>query len=547
LNFNLFKYKQNLTLAKLPKLAESNKKTNSSESMFDIFLKNELTEPVPLEFDELAPKFITVNKLDFNGTEIHAGIIKDPTSIGGLRYLVIQPRLSVRDKKNFDIIKKLLMIELSVALSDTRSKKDAERLLRKKIIQLIKKYQLEIPTKNLSKITYYAIRDFIYLGKIEPLMRDHMIEEISCDGKGIPLYIWHREYESIPTNIMFTTDKELNNFARKISYLSGKHVSIANPIIDSSLPDGSRINLTLGHEITKRGSTFTIRRFRADPITIVDLLKFGTMSSDVAAYLWYVVEKNATMLVAGGTASGKTTALNALAAFIRPGQKIVSIEDTQELNLPHENWIPAVSRQNFTDGKIGEINQFDLLRAALRQRPDVIIVGETRGREAYTLFQAMATGHGGFSSIHADSVKATLTRLASAPMDIPKTLIANTLDIITLQLKLRVKDRTVRRVVQVSEIDRIDDSTEEIKTHEIFKWDPITDTYNFDKNSIVLNKIKDRLGESTSQINDELKKRKVTLEWMVKNDIRQQKDVATNILEFYSDPDRFYEKKRLVI
>jgi len=292
LNFNLFKYKQNLTLAKLPKLAESNKKTNSSESMFDIFLKNELTEPVPLEFDELAPKFITVNKLDFNGTEIHSGIIKDPTSIGGLRYLVIQPRLSVRDKKNFDIIKKLLMIELSVALSDTRSKKDAERLLRKKIIQLIKKYQLEIPTKNLSKITYYAIRDFIYLGKIEPLMRDHMIEEISCDGKGIPLYIWHREYESIPTNIMFTTDKELNNFARKISYLSGKHVSIANPIIDSSLPDGSRINLTLGHEITKRGSTFTIRRFRADPITIVDLLKFGTMSSDVAAYLWYVVEKN---------------------------------------------------------------------------------------------------------------------------------------------------------------------------------------------------------------------------------------------------------------
>ena len=547
MNFNLFKYKQNLTLAQLPKLAESNKKTNSSESMFNIFLKNELTEPVPLEFDELAPKFITVNKLDFNGTEIHSGIIKDPTSIGGLRYLVIQPRLSVRDKKNFDIIKRLLMIELSVALSDTRSKKDAEKLLRKKIIQLIKKYQLEIPTKNLSKITYYAIRDFIYLGKIEPLMRDHMIEEISCDGKGIPLYIWHREYESIPTNIMFTTDKELNNFARKISYLCGKHVSIANPIIDASLPDGSRINLTLGHEITKRGSTFTIRRFRADPITIVDLLKFGTMSSDVAAYLWYVVEKNATMLVAGGTASGKTTALNALSAFIRPGQKIVSIEDTQELNLPHENWIPAVTRQNFTDGKIGEINQFDLLRAALRQRPDVIIVGETRGREAYTLFQAMATGHGGFSSIHADSVKATLTRLASAPMDIPKTLIANTLDIITLQLKLRVKERTVRRVIQVSEIDRLDDSTEEIKTHEIFKWDPITDTYNFDKNSIVLNKIKDRLGESTSQINDELKKRKVTLEWMVKNDIRQQKDVATNILEFYSDPDRFYEKKRLVI
>ena len=233
---------------KLSKSILSNTNTSSSQSIFHLFSKNELIESIPLEFDESTPKFITVNKLDFNGTEIHCGIIKDPTSVGGLRYFVIQPRLSIKDKKNFDIIKKLLMMELSVALSDTRSKKDAEMILRKKITQLIKKYQLEIPTKNLSKITYYAIRDFVYLGKIEPLMRDHMIEEISCDGKGIPLYIWHREYESIPTNIMFTTDKELNNFARKISYLCGKHVSIANPIIDASLPDGSRINLTLGRD-----------------------------------------------------------------------------------------------------------------------------------------------------------------------------------------------------------------------------------------------------------------------------------------------------------
>ncbi|MDX1604453.1 MAG: type II/IV secretion system ATPase subunit, partial [Salinimicrobium sediminis] len=210
------------------------------------------------------------------------------------------------------------MTELNVSLSEIQTKKDAERRLKKKIIQLIKKYKLEIKTKNLSKITYYAIRDFIYLGKIEPLMRDHMVEEISCDGTNIPLYIWHREYESIPTNVIFSTDKDLNNFARKISYVCGKHVSMANPIIDASLPDGSRINLTLGHEITKRGSTFTIRRFRADPITIVDLIKFGSMNTDIAAYLWYIAEKNATMLVAGGTASGKTTALNALGSFIRP-------------------------------------------------------------------------------------------------------------------------------------------------------------------------------------------------------------------------------------
>jgi len=544
LKFNIFKEGSvsKLTGLSVPSFLQKKISSNQEPEQPANITSN---DSVPIEFNEPVPKFISVNKLKFIGTEIHGGIIRDPTSIGGLRYLVIQPRLSIKDKKNFDLIKKLLMTELSISLTDIKSKEEAEKRLKKKIIQLIKKYKLEIDTKNLSKIAYYAIRDFIYLGKIEPLMRDHMIEEISCDGTGIPIYVWHREYESIPTNVVFTTDKELNNFARKIAYMGGKHVSVANPIIDASLPDGSRINLTLGHEITKRGSTFTIRRFRADPITAIDLVKFGTMSSEIAAYLWYTTEKNATMLVAGGTASGKTTVLNALASFIRPGQKVVSIEDTQELNLPLENWIPAVSRQNFTDGKIGEINQYDLLRAALRQRPDIIIVGETRGREAYTLFQAMATGHGGFSSIHADSIEATLTRLASSPMDIPRQLIANTLDIITLQLKIRVKEHSVRRIIQISEIAGLDDGANEIKTHDFFKWDPITDVHKCTGNSIVLNKIKERIGESTETINEELRKRKLAIEWMVKNDIRQQEDVAREVHEFYSDSERFSERKRL--
>jgi len=519
----------------------------SNPDVKKVTIQNLPEQSILEKIEKPIPKFISVSKLNFDNAEIHGGVTKDASARGGLSYTIIEPTLSERDKKNFEIIKKLLMIELSVSLSEIKTKKAAEIKLSRKIAQLIKKYKLEIPAKNLSKITYYAIRDFVYLGKIEPLMRDHMVEEISCDGTNIPLYIWHREFESIPTNIRFETDKELNNFARKVSYMSGKHVSMANPIVDAALPDGSRINLTLGHEITKRGSTFTIRRFRADPITIVDLIKFQTMSPDIAAYLWYVAEKNSTMLVAGGTASGKTTALNALASFIRPGQKIVTIEDTQELNLPHENWIPAVSRQNFTDGQIGEINQFDLLRAALRQRPDIIIVGETRGREAYTLFQAMATGHGGFSSIHADSVEATLTRLASSPMDIPKTLIANTLDLIYLQLKLRVKDKSVRRVIQISEIAGLDQNTGEIRTHEIFKWDPQTDTHSYAGNSVVLDKIKERHGESDEQINYELSKRKLALEWMVKNNIREHKEVSNNIKEFYADPERFSERKRMSV
>ena len=497
------------------------------------------------ENENKIPQFMTLSKLDWDNNEIHAGIIKDPTAKGGLRYQVIEPELSERDQKAFEIIKKLLMTELSVSLGEIKSKKDAERRLKNKIAAMIKKYRLKIPPKNIEKINYFAVRDFVYLGKIEPLMRDHMIEEISCDGTNIPIYVWHREHESIPTNIIYEKESELNNFARKMAYICGKHVSIADPIIDASLPGGSRINLTLGHEITKRGSTFTIRRFRADPITVIDLIKFGTMSVDIAAYMWYLVEKRATMLIAGGTASGKTTALNALATFIRPGQKVVSIEDTQELNLPHENWIPAVSRQSFTDTQIGEINQFDLLRAALRQRPDIIIVGETRGREAYTLFQAMATGHGGFSSIHADSVDATLTRLTSSPMDVPKSLISNSLDLITLQLKIRIGDKSARRIIQVSEIEGIDHATGEIKTHEIFKWNPREDKHEFMGDSVVFNKIKERDGETDEKINYELTKRRLALEWMTKNDIRDHKEVSNNIMEYYSDPERYYERKRL--
>jgi flagellar protein FlaI len=263
--------------------------------------------------------------------------------------------------------------------------------------------------------------------------------------------------------------------------------------------------------------------------------------------MWYLAEKRATMLIAGGTASGKTTALNALATFIRPGQKVVSIEDTQELNLPHENWIPAVSRQSFTDTQIGEINQFDLLRAALRQRPDIIIVGETRGREAYTLFQAMATGHGGFSSIHADSVDATLTRLTSSPMDVPKSLISNSLDLITLQLKIRIGEKSARRIIQVSEINGIDEKTGEIKTHDIFKWNPREDKHEFMGDSVVFRKIKERDGDTDEKINYELTKRRLALEWMAKKDIRDHREVSNNIMEYYSDPERYYERKRLEI
>lgn len=525
-------------------------KDNAASDNVDKNAVTLLGKPDPAEIKSLESalsSFITIANLNYQDYPVYTGVITDATAKGGKRFMIIEPTFTTNDKKNFETIRQILMIELTVDLHDISSKKIAEERLKKKILNIIAKYSLDIPRSSIPKIIYYAIRDFIYLGKIEPLMHDPMIEEISCDGTNIPLYIWHREYESMPTNIVFSADQELENFARKLAYVSGQHISIAQPIVDAALPGGDRINLTLGKEVTKKGSTFTIRRFREDPVTIVDLITYGTMSADIAAYLWYLVEHRSTMLVAGGTASGKTTTLNAISSFIPPGQKIVSIEDTQELNLAHENWIPAVSRQSFTGSAMAEITQFDLLRAALRQRPDIIIVGETRGREAYTLFQAMATGHGGFSSIHADSVAATLNRLTSAPMDIPKVLIGYTLDAILLQLKLRIGNKSVRRVIQISEIAGLDDKTGEILLNDIFNWNPTVDKHTFSGRSILFDKIGDRYGETRDQINYELNKRKTTLEWMQKNGIRKHTDVNQTIQDFYANPDSFYERKRMLI
>ena len=296
--------------------------------------------------------------------------------------------------------------------------------------------------------------------------------------------------------------------------------------------------------MTQKGSTFTIRKFRADPLTVTDLIVYNTMSSEMAAYFWYVIEKKFSMLVAGGTASGKTTTLNVLSMFILPGLKIVSIEDTQELNLPHENWIPSVTRSSFGESAVGEITLFDLLRAALRQRPDIIIVGEVRGEEAYTLLQAAATGHGGLSTIHADSVEAAINRLSTPPMNVPKPLIATALHVIALQLKLRIGDRTVRRIVHVSEIVKYDPSTDSIILNDAFRWDPATDEHHFLGKSHIFKLIQQRYGESEAEIQRAIMMREHVLRWMVAKGIRRYRDVAKVIMEFYNDPEGFYARVR---
>ena len=476
---------------------------------------------------------------------VYAAVVTEPNS-NRITYELIEPTLLQEEEEQLKEIKAILVEELDVNLKEIGTREKAEEYLKAKIREIIKDYRLKIDEEAVDKLTYYIIRDFLGYGKIDPLMQDPLIEDISTDGVNIPIYVWHRDYESLPTNILFPNSTELNSFIVRLAYLAKKNISLAMPLLDASLPDGSRIQMTYGSEITRRGSTFTIRRFRVDPLTISDLISLGTISSEMAAYFWYAIENRASILVSGGIASGKTTILNCFSMFIKPGLKLVSVEDTAELNLPHENWIPSVARTGFGDAgnRAGAITLFDLLKAAVRQRPDYLLVGEVRGEEAYTLFQAMATGHLGMGTIHGESASSVIHRLGSEPMNIPKPLLTM-IDAITVQLRTEINGKPVRRTRAVTEIIGLDPKTRELITNEVYRWDARNDTFEYSGHSHILEEKMNRKGLNEKEVREELHKRKTVLDWMVKKGIRKYTDVVSVIRDYYADPTRVFRKARL--
>ncbi|MGD9131858.1 MAG: type II/IV secretion system ATPase subunit [Candidatus Bathyarchaeota archaeon] len=476
---------------------------------------------------------------------IYAAVVTEPNT-QRIKYEVIEPTLLEEEEKQLKEIKDILVEEIDVNLKEIGTRDKAEEYLKAKVIELIKDYRLEIDEEAVDKLMYYIIRDFLGYGKIDPFMKDPLIEDISADGVNVPIYVWHRDYESLPTNILFKNSEELNSFIVRLAYMARKNISLASPILDASLPDGSRIQMTYGNEVTRRGSTFTIRRFRVDPLTISDLISLGTISSEMAAYFWYAIENRASVLVSGGVASGKTTILNCFSMFIKPGLKLVSVEDTAELNLPHENWIPSVARTGFGDieNKAGAITLFDLLRAAVRQRPDYLLVGEVRGEEAYTLFQAMATGHLGMGTIHGESASSVIHRLESEPMNIPKPLLTM-IDAITVQLRTEVNGKPARRTRAVTEIVGLDPKTRELITNDVYRWNARDDTFEYSGHSHILEEKMNRKGLTEGEVLEELNKRKIVLDWMVKKGIRKYTDVVSVIRDYYADPTRVFRKARL--
>jgi flagellar protein FlaI len=486
----------------------------------------------------------TVESYALNEPYAYAKIVRD-ASRGNLTYVVEEPELSRDDVVQLGRLKDLLMQVLDVNVTKLDSKEAARDYLKRKSEEVLNHYEFKLDSASKERLLYYMLRDNLGFGKIDPLMHDPSIEDISCDGTGISIYVWHRKYEYVPTSIRFETTEELNSYALRLAYLCGSHVSIAQPMLDSSLPDGSRIHLTYGTEITRRGSTFTIRKFKTDPLTIVDMIAFNTISSELAAYFWYAVENRVSIMVSGGIAAGKTTLLNCLSMFIKPDLKIVSIEDTPELNLPHENWIPTVTRAHIGLGTEGsDISLFDLLKASLRQRPDYIIVGEVRGSEAYTLFQAVSTGHLGMSTLHAESVESAVYRLESEPMNVPRTLISG-IDLITIQKRVEHVDKPTRRTVTTSEIVGLDPRSKEILTNEVYKWNPAEDNFEYTGRSYLVERIAEKKGITTDEANEEIRRRAKVLEWMRARNLRNYKEVSDVIRRYYEDPASVYASASL--
>ncbi len=469
-------------------------------------------------------------------------------------YEVIEPATSKLERELIERLRVRLVDDFQPLPEHDPETKRQE--LRRMVDGLFQQWELAPGPTTKARILYYLERDFIGYGIVEVPMTDTEVEDISCDGVGIPLYIYHRKYGSIRSNLKFGSATELDDYVVWLAQRSGKHISVATPMLDATVPDGSRLQATLGTHVTKRGSSFTVRRFRDNPFTPVDLLKFRTMSAEMMAYLWIAIENGQSMMVCGGTASGKTTTLNATLLFIPPQMKIVSIEDTRELNLPHENWVPSLTRagfgaKNIVSGKApGEIDMFDLLAAALRQRPQYLMVGEVRGAEAFIVFQAMATGKTCYTTFHAESVSAMVHRMENPPISLPRSLVS-ALNLVLLQRQVKVGTKMTRRVQSLTEIVGLDPETNELITNSVYSWNPADDTFLYSGHSYIYERVAMMKNLSMKDIEREVRNRADMLEYMMAKDAqatRQRpfthRDVGRLVAFYYKDPAKAVAEAR---
>jgi len=456
----------------------------------------------------------------------------------GLHYYVEEAPLSPQQYETYETIVRILSKEFESPTEEHVDPKDyvfeQAEIIAEKYHRSLGKFTME----QWDQVFYYVVRDLIGYGPLQAIMGDPDIEDISCNGMDMPVYVWHRRYESIPTNITFTSEQALNDFLVKMAHRGSKHISSAQPLLDAMLPEKHRLAATFMKEVSMKGSTFCIRKFRSEPYSVVDLIKIGTLSERIAAYFWLILEHKKSFMIVGGTGSGKTTMLNSLLSLMSQNDKIVTVEEVPELSPPVANWTQLQSREsfNFGDGPSGSISLFDLIKVSLRYRPDYVIVGEVRGEEAYVLFQALATGHGGLCTMHADSIDRVVKRLTSPPMNVSEVYIPlMNIALYIQRVELPGKRDGInfgRRVRTVSEIAEHDNYIE------VARWDPRKDVFStWFKDSFILQQISATSGKSMDELLEEIDKREQYIHNIVESGVRAQRDVAEKVL-FYNERQR---------
>lgn len=400
-----------------------------------------------------------------------------------------------------------------------------------------------ISNEYLDSLSQKFLRDIIGYGEIDPLIQDDELEEIMIIGTGKPLFVYHREYGMMKTNLKFKNKQEIRDLIDSIARQINRRIDQESPILDGRLIDGSRINATIP-PVSPDGPSLTIRKFRKDPLTIIDLINAKTISLDLAGFLWLCIDglgvKSANAIISGGTSSGKTTTLNALSAFINPNERIITIEDTLELQIPHEHVIRMETRPANVEGK-GELTMNDLVKNSLRQRPDKIIVGEVRAQEAITLFTALNTGHSCFGTLHSNDARETITRLTNPPMSVPKIMI-QAIDFIIMQNRIYTPSGvSFRRISEVAEVVGIEENT--IQLNKIFQWNPERDTIdNVGITSNALVQIAKLSGRSITDMHNEIENRKIVLKHMLNHNIRSVSGVNNVIKLYYKNPRKILNK-----
>ena len=500
------------------------------EQGLETFLKSEFLSDLKHE----TPKgSVVLEKYPLKAPFSYANIIQNQDT-GSISYQVDETKLNPSEQTIYNKLYQL--IEENIDSPENIEKDFGFTSFVKKILKENEKLFQEESLTSIEKVKYFLERNIDGFGTIDAIMQDPNIEDVSCSGINAPIYVWHRKYDSIPCNVSFE-DKELNSFVSRIVFRAGKHISSAYPITDLALQGNHRISVLYQKEVTPKGTSFTIRKFKQDPYSVVDLISFGTISVDIAAYLWMLMEAKMSIMVIGSTGSGKTTILNAITGLIDPDSKIFSVEDVSEINIQHENWFSLISRTGFGKDGEGEIGLYDLIKSGVRHRPDYIVVGEIRGSEAYVMFQAMATGHGGLCTMHADSLESASKRLQQKPMDIPASYMALMNCSIVIKRVKGEDGKSTRRAVIVQEIKNSNDY------HSAFKWDPKSDYFNpYLENSEMLHRITEQSGKNMDELLEEYEKRKVVLNWLVQRGIRRYDKVADVIGKYYRDPEAMIKK-----